>query len=289
MMVTDTEAAAPQWVGLPRTRLLWVIRGGLADNLTKAMAVLRSLGSYAAWPVVRRRLERLKDAGAIEVIPSFSQILVGGQQMMLGTASDETRIFYEARGIDFTFHNLRRFLDHPASMMDPVGFFSDRDTIIHHIFQSTHRHPVYDFQLLLMYDGGLAELARRAAQVEAGTDPAQQRFEHLVEDPTYFDRLFDQIRAFVADPATPASSGGYHVDDPAMMLAMDQFKDLRGFTNYAAHLDVNGLDVVKAYGGELWKATFGRLFPRRVVPLEYRAFDTALITRYFPEGLPDSI
>ena len=58
-MVTETGAAAPDWVGLSRTRLLWVIRGGLGDNLTKAMAVLRSLGSYAVWPLVRRRLERL--------------------------------------------------------------------------------------------------------------------------------------------------------------------------------------------------------------------------------------
>ena len=40
--------------------------------------------------------------------------------MMLG-ATEETRIFYRAQGIPWVFHNLRRFLSGPATMLDPVG------------------------------------------------------------------------------------------------------------------------------------------------------------------------
>ena len=73
-----------------------------------------------------------------------------------------------------------------------------------------------------------------------------------------------------------------------MKLGMAQFKDLGGFCRYACQLDVGTWDVVKAYAGELWKATLGRLFPRPAVGLRYELFDAEHIARYFPEGLPTS-
>ena len=32
--------------------------------------------------------------------------------------------YYQQKGIDFRFHQLLRFLDDPASLVDPIGLFS---------------------------------------------------------------------------------------------------------------------------------------------------------------------
>ncbi len=279
----------PHWTALSKARLLSAVLGGPVEWLRKLTGFVGILWTYIRWPVVKARLERLRDRGVIDAVPTAAQIHVAGQQQMLGTASDETRVYYELRGIDFTFHNLRRFLDHPASMMDTSGFFAQRDTIVHHILQSTHRHPIYDFQLLVAHEGGLEELRRRTRLALAGEHPRQQRFDLLVEDPTYYARLGPQVERFCDDPAEQAVFvPPDHTGDPLLHLGMDQFKDLRGFCRYAVQLDVGPWDVVKAYGGELWKATLGRLFPRPEVGLQYELFDAALIDRYFPEGLPEA-
>ena len=221
--------------------------------------LLSTLGNFLRPAVCRRRLRRLEALGLIDAVPTPLQVLVAGHHQMLGTASDETRVFYARRGIPFGFHNLRRFLDEPASMADPVGFFSEPDAIIHHIFQSTHHHAIYDMQLLRMVEGGVEELVRQWAEICAGRHPRQARYEHLVEDPTYWDRLRWQIPAFVDGSRAEAEAGAYaHVDgQPLLQAAMDQFKDVRGFCAYAARLDVRPLDLVHAYVGELLAAALG--------------------------------
>ena len=59
------------------------------------------------------------------------------------------------------FHNLRRFVSGPATMLDPIGLFSPRDAMIHHVLQTFHRHPLYDLVLLRAHDGGVEAMARR--------------------------------------------------------------------------------------------------------------------------------
>jgi len=270
-MATDEQTPRPLWAHKTRWQLLRPLVGGWIGKLRRLVSVLSAMGRPR---LVRERLERLRDLGYVHDVPSMAQLWVAGHHMMLGVASDETRIWYEERGIHFTFHNLRRFLDYPASMVDPIGVFLDRDTLVHHVLQSTHGHPVYDLQLLAAHPGGLEEMERRAALVLEGRDEAQERLDVLVEDPTYHARLLPQVRAFRADPLLRAPLRDYaHVDDPLMRRAMDQFRDLRGYTSYAARLDVSTRHVLGAAAVELFKATLGRLWPRPPVQLHLAAFD----------------
>ena len=243
--------------------------------------VAHTLSNYVRWSRVRARLERLRAAGFIQDVPDRWQLLLAGRDMMLGTTSDETRIWYEQRQIAFTAHNIRRFLDHPAAMMDPVGFFSSRDTILHHVFQTAHTHPVYDFQLLAMFPDGIAELQRRAHLVADGTDLDQARLAVLVEEDGYHARLAVQVAQFAARPLLRAPSGTYdHATDPLLAVAMDQFKDTAGLCSYAARIDAGPWRVLVAYGSELWKATFGRFGPRRPVVPDHSCFSTELLERH---------
>lgn len=285
-MTVDAPLPPPAWIGRTRSSLLASAVGGPGYNTRKLRSTVATLGAYAYWPTVRRRLQRLQRVGLTDSVPSFSQLMLGGQHMMLGAASDETRLFYESQGIGFMFHNFRRFVDYPSAMLDPVGFFSDRDTIIHHILTTTHRHAVYDFQLLMMFEDGLQELLRRVELVVRGQDRDQAKIEQLVEDPTYYDRLPHQVRAFCADPTTVAMPLEYaYSGDPHLLLAMDQFKDVPGFIRYASRLSASSADVGWAVAEEIYKATIGRVLTRPEVAIEYDCCDPGLIDSHFPEGL----
>src|SRR5690606_39371099 len=76
--------------------------------------------------------------------------------------------YYRGKNITFTFHALLRFLDDPASMMDPTGFMSHRDAIIGHLMQVTHADPIYDLQLLAAIPDGLDELEKQLMQILDG-------------------------------------------------------------------------------------------------------------------------
>ena len=158
---------------------------------------------------------------------------------MMVSAVEETKLFYRSQGIPWVFHNLRRFISGPATMVDPIGLFSPRDAMVHHVLQTFHRHP--DLR------PGAAARARGRRRGDgsaggsdlAGTHPHQRALASLIEDGSYHPRLPRDIAAFVADPhvaARPIPAG--LVTDPHMMLAMDQFKDVRGYTRYAARLHV---------------------------------------------------
>ena len=156
---------------------------------------------------------------------------------MMVSASAETKLFYESQGIPWVFHNVRRFLANPATMLDPVGLFSPRDVIIHHVLQTFHRHPLYDLVLLRAHVGGIEAMAEQAEQIVRGEHPHQRALESLIEDGGYHARLVRDIRAFAEAPHMPARPVPRDLlDDPFLMLAMDQFKDLAGLTRYAARL-----------------------------------------------------
>lgn len=285
--VSVAPLAPPPWIARGPVALLATAVGGPGYLARKSLSGLATLAAYAHWPTVRGRFARLVELGLVAEVPSFSQLMLAGQHMMLGAASDETRLFYESQRIGFTFHNFRRFVDFPSAMLDPVGFFSDRDTIIHHILSTAHRHPVYDFQLLLMFEDGPATLLRRTEMAVAGRDLDQVHLDALVEDPGYYARLLPQVRAFCADPTVPAAELVYaYSDDPYLRLAMDQFKDVPGFVRYACRLPAGPGDVVAAVGQEFYKATVGRLFSRRAVAIRYDLCDAERRAAHFPGGLP---
>lgn len=264
-------ATPPAWRGRSRWSLLGDVIGGWRQMRDRVVQLAGLLAAFGRPRLVRARLERLRELGHIDVVPTTSQILVGARDQMFLGAVKETEMFYRAQGIPWVFHNLRRFLAGPATVLDPAGLFSPRDTIIHHVLQTFHRHPVYDLVLLRGFEGGIDEMKRQAAEITAGTHPHQRALASLIEDGSYHGRLVDEIAEFEADPfvaARPIPSG--LVADPALMLAMEQFKDLRGFTSYAARLPVGPVGAARAWLGVAWNATLGALLRLKVGPTTVR-------------------
>lgn len=133
-------------------------------------------------------------------------------------------------------------------MMDPVGLFMTANGVIQHVLQTFHRHATYDLVLLRAHPGGLKAMERQLKQLTEGTHLHQASLLSLVEDGSYHDRLRRDVPEFVANPhVQPRPIPDGLVDDPLLMLAMDQFKDVRGYIRYASRLDVGVLDAVKAY------------------------------------------
>ena len=269
-MAERQGATPPAWLERSRWRLWADVVGGLRHNWDKLWQALALFSTYFRPALVRRRLVRLRALGHLDSIPTLAQLLVAGRDQMMVSATEETKIFYRDQHIPWVFHNLRRFVSGPATMLDPIGLFAPRDAIVEHVLQTFHRHPIYDLVLLRAHDSGVEEMARQARQVVQGTHRHQRALASLIEDGSYHARLPGEVEAFAADPrvqARPIPPG--LLDDPALMLAMDQFKDVGGFTRYAARLKVGIVRAILAWLAVGFDETLGALFgiklgPRRV-------------------------
>ena len=286
-MAEAQGATPPAWLGRPRARLLLDVVGGLRANLDKLVQLAGLVAAYLRPSVLRRRFERLRALGHVDVVPTWAQaVLAGRDQMMLG-ASEETKLFYASQGIPWIFHNLRRFLSGPATMLDPIGLFSPRDTIVEHVLQTFHRHPVYDMVLLRAHEGGVEALARAAEQLNAGTHPHGRALRSLVEDGSYHARLPHEVAEFQADPLEPARPipEGL-VEDEHMMLAMDQFKDMRGFARYASRLDASVPRALLAWLAAGFDEALGSALGLKLGPvrIHVEACDPEVIARH-PAGV----
>jgi hypothetical protein len=282
-MAEVQQATAPPWLGRSRWTLLCDVTVGCDLAVDRLWQLTALLVGYFRPGVVRARLERLRSLGHIVAVPSTAQILVAGRdQMMLG-ASEETKIFYRSQRIPWYFHNLRRFLADPATMLDPVGLFAPREAIVRHVLQTFHRHPVYDWVLLRGFEQGIEEMQRQIEQIQAGTHPHQRALLSLVEDGSYHARLRKDLEAFLVDPliaARPIPAG--LVDDPYLMLAMDQFKDLRGFTDYASRLSATPVTAVMAWLQVGWNESLGSLLRVKLGPnrVKVECCDTHIVACY---------
>lgn len=280
-MAERQSATPPPWLGRSSASLLGDVLFGGRSWWGRATQLGALIAGYLRPSLVRSRLERLVALGHVAVVPSLSQLLVASRDQMFLGAVEETRLFYASQGIPWTFHNSRRMISGPATLLDPLGLFSPRDAIIEHLLQTFHRHPVYDLVLLRAHEGGVEEAARQARRVAEGTHPHQAALESLIEDGAYHARLVDEIAAFQANPyvearLTPAGL----VTDPLLMLGMDQFKDLAGLTRYAARLQVGPWDAVVAWACVAWNQVLGGLLwlgPRRV---RVEACDPELAARH---------
>jgi hypothetical protein len=282
-MAEAQGATPPPWLGRSRWRLLADVVGGVRANIVKLVQLVALLVAYVRPSIVRRRFERLRALGHIDAVPTWSQALVAGRDQMMLSASEETKLFYKSQGIPWIFHNARRFVAGPATMLDPIGLFSPKGAIVEHVLQTFHRHPVYDLMLLRAHEGGVDEMRWQATALAAGTHPRQRALASLVEDGAYHARLPSEIAAFEADPHAPARPipDGL-VADPHLMLAMDQFKDLRGYARYAARLDVGPLDAVLAWLGAGFDEALGSLLGLRLGPTRIRveACDPDIVERH---------
>ncbi len=166
----------------------------------KVERALHALANYAFPSRIRGRLHKLRELGHVERVPNRTQMIFGSLDMFRHFIVPCAADYYRSKDITFSFHALLRFLDDPASMMDPTGFMSHRDAIIGHLMQVTHADPIYDLQLLALYDGGLDELERQIEQMIAGTHPRTESIGAIIEDPSYHGRLLAHVREFRADP-----------------------------------------------------------------------------------------
>jgi hypothetical protein len=177
--------------------------GGPLECLSKLRRAGRTLALWARPAEIERRLDALERRGFVPARPSRLQILFGGLDMLRFVIEPAAREYYEERRISFGFHQLLRVLDDPVSMLDPTGFLSDRDTIVGHLMQVVHLNPVYDLQLLQIYDDGLEDLERQVRAMLEGTHPRARTIAATVEDAGYHARLLDYVRRYRADPTAP--------------------------------------------------------------------------------------
>lgn len=282
-MAARQGASPPAWLGRPRGDLLRAAIGGVRQNWDKLMQLVSLVAALFRPALVRRRLERLRAGGHVDATATIPQLLVAARDQMIISAATETRMFYASQGIPWVFHNVRRFLSGPATMLDPVGLFSPREAIVHHVLQTFHRHPLYDLVLLEAHEGGVDELERQARQLREGRHPHQRALESLIEDGSYHARLLDDIADYRGDPRAEARSipAGL-VDDPHLMLAMDQFKDLRGYLRYASRLRVGRLGALGAWLAVAWDETLAGAFRRRLGPrrVVVDACDPEIVARH---------
>lgn len=166
----------------------------------KLVRLAKALRAYADADALDHRLARLVALGYLERPPTRLQLVVGSVDMLRFWISPAAADYYRSRGIDYTFHQVLRFLDDPASLVDPTGFLSSVDVIVGHLLQVVHANPAYDLQLLESHDDGLETLERQTLAVLAGTHPRQRSIDAVVEDSTYHGRLLEYVRAYRADP-----------------------------------------------------------------------------------------
>ncbi|MBC8074371.1 MAG: hypothetical protein IAG13_38985 [Deltaproteobacteria bacterium] len=195
-----------------------------------------ALHGYGRSELVDARLRRLVELGHIEVIPTRLQRMVGALDMarffIVPCAAD----YYASKGLDFRFHTFLRFLDDPASVIDPTGFNSTRDAIIGHVMQVVHANPHYDFQLLESFPDGLDQMEQQVADVLNGRHPRAASILAIVEDPRYHERLLEHIRAFRSDPTVPPLLRENISSNPRFAAAERSFGTVPNAMRYFAKL-----------------------------------------------------
>lgn len=169
---------------------------------------LAGIFTYVTWRGIDGRVRRLQELGHIEQVPTKVQMMVGGLDMVRFWISPAAGDYYEQQGINYSFHQLLRFLDEPLSLTDPLGFLSTRDAIIGHLMQVVHANPVYDLQLLDGFEDGLDQLCMQLEQMLDGTHPRAGSIGAIVEEPDYHERLLAFVRAWRVDRDTPPMKRG---------------------------------------------------------------------------------
>jgi hypothetical protein len=241
MLLGDVESAEAPAAARQRDGALALIRaaiGGPTEIAAKLVRLARTVRLWTDGAEIERRLCALERRGYIDRRPSRWQLLFGGFDMLRFVIEPAARDYYAQKGISFGFHQLLRVLDDPVSMVDPTGFLSERDTIVGHVMQVVHLNPLYDLQLIQMFDDGLEDFQRQVEAMVAGTHPRARTIGAIVEDPGYHARLLDYVRRFRADPdaAPPVRAEQTLRADPHFAAAERTFASLPGYVAYCNRL-----------------------------------------------------
>lgn len=177
-------------------KLLRDAAGSPREVAGKVTRLMQALGGYLNGTRLDDRLGRLEEIGYVQTPPSRLQLIVGSIDMLRFWIIPAAEDYYEDKGIDFSFHQVLRFLEEPASLVDPTGFLSTADTVIGHLMQVVHANPAYDLQLLEAHEGGLEELERQLVAMLDGTHPKARSIGAIVEEADYHARLLQYVRAY---------------------------------------------------------------------------------------------
>lgn len=225
-----TRHTASPWLLMKRAA------GSPQEMADKIGRLARTLRGYGNREELRRRLDRLVEAGIIDRAPTNVQLVAGAADMLRFWISPAAAEYYASQGIGYGFHQVLRFLDEPASVVDPVGFFSSRDGIIGHLMQVVHANPHYDLELLEMFDDGLDELEHQIELMLAGNHPRHSSIQAVVEEKDYHQRLLDYTRAFKKNPDTTAPIRDNVANNPQWRDIERTFGSLRTSMRYFCRL-----------------------------------------------------
>ncbi len=219
-------------------RLVVEAAGGPRQWAGKATRLARTVSVLLRPREIDRRIARLRAAGVFDREPTRVQLVVLGADMLRYFIEPGARDYYESRGIRFGLHQLLRVLDDPVSMIDPVGLLSDRDTIVGHVLQVVHANPLYDLELLEMFEDGLEQMERQTEAMIDGTHPRARTIGAIVEDPEYHARLLRYVRAYRADRAAGElrRRDGKAREAKSFVLAEETFGAMRSAFRYAGRL-----------------------------------------------------
>ncbi|MCZ7685518.1 MAG: hypothetical protein M5U28_44765 [Sandaracinaceae bacterium] len=241
--------------------LLRQAAGSPREMAAKVRRLARALAQYANAPALDARLTRLRELGYLERVPTRLQLVVGSIDMLRFWISPAAADYYAQKGIDYGFHQVLRFLDDPASMVDPTGFLSTRDNIIGHLMQVVHANPAYDLQLLESHERGLEELEAQVEQMIAGTHPRASSIGAVVEEPDYHARLLAFVREYRAHRDADAPIRDNVASDPRWREVERTFGTLPRAMAYFAKLPDTPLAAAR-------HLVTVRSFPRHLAPLD---------------------
>jgi hypothetical protein len=175
--------------------------GSPAVILNKSGRLISTLFNTFYLPAQNKRLQRLKQIGFIEQIPSQKQLWFGAYDMLRYFISPGAASYYKTKNINFIFHQVLRFLNDPSGISDPIGIRVPRDTIICHLLEVVHANPVYDLQLLDQFDDGLAEMEKQTQQMLDKTHPRYNSIMAITEDKNYHALLLNYVKTYRMNPA----------------------------------------------------------------------------------------
>ena len=220
----------------PKLTLLKNALGPPEQALDKGRRFVDALLAYGRGADLDARLRRLHELGHVERIPTRAQLVVGAIDMLRFWIVPASEEYYAQKGIHFGFHQLLRFLDDPASLVDPTGFLSRRDVIIGHLMQVVHANPRYDLQLLESYDDGLQALEEEVVAMLEGTHPRAGSISAIVEDAGYHRRLLEYVRAYRRDPSAQAPLRDNVAASPVFVVLERTFGSLPSAMRYFTRL-----------------------------------------------------
>ncbi len=186
------------------------------------------------YPAMKKRLTRLQQIGFIENIPTQKQLWFGAFDMLRYFISPGAASYYKTKKINFTFHQILRFLNDPSGISDPIGIRVPRDTIICHLLEVVHANPVYDLQLLDQFEDGLEEMEKQLQQMLDKTHPRYNSITAITEDTNYHALLFVYVKKYRQNPAERQMlrASGSAREDAHFLLAECMFGTLPSAFRY---------------------------------------------------------